>query len=232
MGKYIELVPHPVVSGFMSGIGVIIILLQIGPLLGHDSAAKPIDAALQISFFMHHVDKIALILGLVALAVVYGVPSFLPKLSRLVPSPLLALVVGTVAYLFFFTESNIATIGEIPTGFPEFHLPEIDGFLLFQMIGSGLTLAGLGAIDSLLTSLVADSVTRTQHKPNRELIGQGIGNVFAGMFGGLPGAGATMRTVVNVKAGGRTPISGALHALILLAIVLIGYGDVGNTCNL
>jgi SulP family sulfate permease len=92
--------------------------------------------------------------------------------------------------------------------------------LLFMMIGSSLTLAGLGAIDSLLTSLVADNVTRTLHKSDRELIGQGIGNTVAGMFGGLPGAGATMRTVVNVKAGGRTPISGALHAVILLAIVL------------
>lgn len=220
VGKYIELVPHPVVSGFMSGIGVIIILLQIGPLLGHESIAKPIEAALQISFFMHHVDKVTLMLGLVALAVVYGVPALLPKLNRLVPSPLLALVAGTVAYLLFFAETGIAIIGEIPTGFPEFHLPEIDGLLLFQMIGSGLTLAGLGAIDSLLTSLVADNVTRTQHKPNRELIGQGIGNMIAGTFGGLPGAGATMRTVVNVHAGGRTPISGALHALILLAVVL------------
>ncbi|HIB78146.1 MAG TPA: SulP family inorganic anion transporter [Flavobacteriales bacterium] len=92
------------------------------------------------------------------------------------------------------------------------------------MIMSGLTLAALGTIDSLLTSLVADNVTRTQHKPDRELIGQGIGNTVAGLFGGLPGAGATMRTVVNVKAGGRTPISGALHAVVLLAIVL-GAGD-------
>ncbi len=95
------------------------------------------------------------------------------------------------------------------------------------MIASSLTLAGLGAIDSLLTSLVADNVTRTQHKSDRELIGQGIGNTIAGLFGGLPGAGATMRTVVNVKAGGRTPISGALHALILLAIVL-GAGSLAS----
>jgi SulP family sulfate permease len=99
--------------------------------------------------------------------------------------------------------------------------------LMLQMIASALTLAGLGAIDSLLTSLVADNVTRTQHKSDRELIGQGIGNTIAGLFGGLPGAGATMRTVVNVKAGGRTPISGALHAVILLAIVL-GAGSLAS----
>lgn len=111
-------------------------------------------------------------------------------------------------------------IGEIPTGFPELMLPVIDTSLALDMLGSALTLAGLGAIDSLLTSLVADNITRTQHKSDRELIGQGIGNTVAGLFGGLPGAGATMRTVVNAQAGGRTPISGALHALVLLAIVL------------
>jgi SulP family sulfate permease len=117
-------------------------------------------------------------------------------------------------------EYHVPVIGDIPSGFPSLHLPVIDTSLLLNMVASGLTLAGLGAIDSLLTSLVADNVTRTQHKPDRELIGQGIGNSIAGLFGGLPGAGATMRTVVNVKAGGRTPISGALHALVLLAIVL------------
>jgi SulP family sulfate permease len=111
-------------------------------------------------------------------------------------------------------------IGDIPTGFPEFIVPVIDMELLFQMVTSAITLAGLGAIDSLLTSLVADNITRSQHRSDRELIGQGIGNMIAGLFGGLPGAGATMRTVVNVNAGGRTPISGALHAVILLAMVL------------
>jgi SulP family sulfate permease len=118
-------------------------------------------------------------------------------------------------------------IGNIPTGFPEFRYPVIEMDLMMKMMASGLTLAGLGAIDSLLTSLVADNVTRTQHKSDRELIGQGIGNTIAGLFGGLPGAGATMRTVVNVKAGGRTPLSGALHAVILLAIVL-GAGSLAS----
>jgi SulP family sulfate permease len=115
---------------------------------------------------------------------------------------------------------KVPVIGVIPTGFPSPRFPVIDAGLLVDMIISGLTLASLGAIDSLLTSLVADNVTRTLHKPDRELIGQGIGNTIAGLFGGLPGAGATMRTVVNVNAGGRTPISGMLHAVVLLAIVL------------
>lgn len=220
LGKYIELVPHPVVSGFMSGIGVIIIFLQFGPLLGHAADSSPLSAAQSLPSYINQFDAVSLLLGVIALVVVYGVPALLPKLGKLIPSPLLALVIGTVSYLLFFAQGSTPVIGEIPTGLPEFSLPTIEASLMFEMVASGLTLAGLGAIDSLLTSLVADNVTRSQHKPDRELIGQGIGNTLAGLFGGLPGAGATMRTVVNVKAGGRTPISGALHSFILLLIVL------------
>jgi len=227
LGKYIELVPHPVVSGFMSGIGVILILLQFGPLLGQAADSKPLTAAQMIPTYISNYDMNSLMLGLVTLTVVYGIPRFFPKINQLAPSPLLALVVGTVAYLAFIPAGSTPVIGEIPTGFPEFRYPVIELDLLLQMIASSLTLAGLGAIDSLLTSLVADNVTRTMHKSNRELIGQGIGNTFAGLFGGLPGAGATMRTVVNVKAGGRTPLSGALHAVLLLAIVL-GAGSLAS----
>ncbi len=226
-GKYIELVPHPVVSGFMTGIGVIIILLQLGPLFGHAADSKPLQAAESIPQYIQQYDMPSLLLGIAALVIVYGVPFFLPRLARLVPSPLLALIIGTLLYLFVFPDSGTPVIGEIPTGLPDFHMPVIEPALMMQMIASGLTLAGLGAIDSLLTSLVADNITRTQHKPDRELIGQGIGNTIAGLFGGLPGAGATMRTVVNVNAGGRTPISGALHSIILLLIVL-GAGSLAS----
>ncbi len=227
LGKYIELVPHPVVSGFMSGIGIIIILLQIGPLLGHDSPSRPMDAALAAPELIAHPDTLSLMLGAVSLLIVYGVPTLLPALNRLLPSPLLALVIGTLLYVFFLPAGSTPVIGNIPTGLPAFHMPVIDTSLALQMLGSGFTLAGLGAIDSLLTSLVADNITRTQHKSDRELIGQGIGNTIAGLFGGLPGAGATMRTVVNVKAGGRTPVSGALHALVLLGVVL-GAGSLAS----
>ncbi len=227
LGKYIELVPHPVVSGFMSGIGVIIILLQLGPLLGHAGESKPLLAAQSLPQYISQFDQTSLLLGIITLMIVYGIPKFLPKINKLAPSPLLALVIGTLTYLFFFSAGSTPIIGNIPTGFPEFRYPTIEMDLLLQMVASALTLAGLGAIDSLLTSLVADNVTRTQHKSDRELIGQGIGNTIAGLFGGLPGAGATMRTVVNVKAGGRTPISGALHAVILLAIVL-GAGSLAS----
>ncbi len=227
LGKYIELVPHPVVSGFMSGIGIIIILLQIGPLLGEASVSKPLDAAIAIPSLIANLHTSSLLLGLLALAIVYGIPFFLPRINRLIPSPLLALIAGTSFYMFFMPTGSTPIIGDIPSGLPEFHLPTIDASLALIMLGSSLTLAALGTIDSLLTSLVADNITRTQHKSDRELIGQGIGNTIAGLFGGLPGAGATMRTVVNVKAGGRTPISGALHSIVLLIIVL-GAGSLAS----
>ncbi len=220
IGKYIELVPHTVVSGFMTGIGVIIILLQIGPLVGEPGMSNPLASARNIPQYLSHVHSNALMLSTLVLALVYGIPRFLPGLNRLFPAPLFALITGTLIYQLLMPADSMPVIGDIPTGFPDFIMPVFEPELLLKMTASALTLAGLGAIDSLLTSLVADNITRTQHKSDRELIGQGIGNMVAGLFGGLPGAGATMRTVVNVNAGGRTPLSGALHALVLLAIVL------------
>jgi len=219
IGKYINLVPHPVTSGFMSGIGVIIILLQLGPMLGHHAASGPLAAAQALPEFISSPNNYALFLGGLSLAIVYALPK---RINRLIPSPLVALVVGTAAMLLLLPEQAVSILGQVPTGLPSPQMPLFiaDWDLIVDMIESALTLAMLGTIDSLLTSLVADNITRTHHKSDRELIGQGIGNTLAGFFGGLPGAGATMRTVVNVRAGGQTPLSGALHALILLAIVL------------
>ncbi len=224
IGKFIELVPHPVVSGFMSGIGVIIILLQLPPLLGFAAQSGPMASAAVLPAALDNMVLDAVILGLISLAIVYLMPH---RLNRLIPSPLMALIVGTLTYVFFMADGNASILGDIPTGLPHLQLPTIELALLPKMIKSALALAALGTIDSLLTSLVADNVTRTYHKSDRELIGQGIGNTIAGFFGGLPGAGATMRTVVNVKAGGLTPISGSLHAVVLLAIVL-GAGSVAQ----
>ena len=226
-GRYIELVPHPVVSGFMSGIGVIIILLQLGPLLGQAGEAKPLAAAQALPLYISQLDNTSLLLGIITLLIVYSVPRFLPQVNKLAPSPLLALIIGTLIYTLLLPAGSTPVLGDIPTGFPAFRLPTIDPDLILDMATSALMLASLGSIDSLMTSLVADNVTRIQHKSNRELIGQGIGNTIAGLFGGLPGAGATMRTVVNVKAGGRTPISGALHSVILLLVVL-GAGSLAS----
>ncbi|MCB1723567.1 MAG: SulP family inorganic anion transporter [Gammaproteobacteria bacterium] len=216
-GKFIELVPLPVISGFMSGIGVIIILLQLPPLLGGTTQAGPMASALAVPAAWASRNPAALGLGICALAIVYLMPR---AWSRWLPSPLVALLVGTLAAVWLVPDAGVPVLGDIPSGLPALHLPVVEFALLSKMFVSALTLAALGSIDSLLTSLVADSVTRTYHDSDRELLGQGIGNIVAGLFGGLPGAGATMRTVVNVKAGGRTPVSGALHSLVLLTIVL------------
>lgn len=220
VGTYINLVPAPVISGFMSGIGVIIILLQIGPLFGHAALGSPLESAEAIPEIITTPVPDALMLGLIALVIVYFLPA---KIGKYFPGPLMALVVGTLTLVLFLPNSDATSLGDIPTGFPDPKMPTVSLALLPGMLKSAFVLAILGAIDSLLTSLVADNITREHHDSNKELIGQGIGNTIAGFFGGLPGAGATMRTVVNVRAGGRTPVSGSLHALVLLAIVL-GFG--------
>lgn len=232
LGKFINLIPYPVISGFMSGIGVIIILLQLGPLFGHTAQPGPLASAQALPDALADPVVSAMVLGGFALAVVFLLPN---RINRLVPSPLLALIFGTLGiYLWYggeittvvengktlYTMGKASVLGNIPSGVPSPALPALELSLLIGMVKSALMLAVLGSIDSLLTSLVADNITRTHHESDRELIGQGIGNSIAGLFGGLPGAGATMRTVINVRAGGRTPISGSLHALVLLAIVL------------
>jgi SulP family sulfate permease len=216
-GKFIELVPVPVVSGFMSGIGVIIILLQLPPLLGHVAQTGPLASAAAIPAAWQALNPSALMLGGVALAVVYLMPR---AWRRVIPSPLLAMLVGTALAIALVAPGSVPVLGEVPGGLPELRLPTLTPALLIDMLVSAVTLAALGSIDSLLTSLVADNVTRTHHRSDHELVGQGIGNFAAGLLGGLPGAGATMRTMVNVHAGGRTPLSGMLHALVLLAFVL------------
>ena len=217
LGQYINYVPQPVISGFMSGIGVIIILLQLYPLLGHAVPASPINAAAGLPALLADPKPSVIAFGAAALAIVFFLPR---RIAQIVPSPLVALVIITLAVALIHPGPAVTLIGDIPSGFPNPQAPTFTVALLPQMLKSAIILALLGAIDSLLTSLVADNITRTQHDSNRELIGQGIGNTLAGLFGGLPGAGATMRTVINVRSGGRTPLSGALHALVLLGLVL------------
>jgi SulP family sulfate permease len=215
-GRYISLVPFPVISGFMSGIGCIIIILQIAPLIGQATPeGGPLMALAGLPDLLLAPQVDATIVGVLSLAIVYLTPA---HISRIVPSPLIALLVGSL--LVFFVLPAAPVLGEIPTGLPQPHLPTFTVEAVPGIVQSALVLALLGSIDSLLTSLIADNITQTQHDSDRELVGQGIGNFFAGAFGAIPGAGATMRTVINVRTGGRTPISGALHALVLLAIVL------------
>ncbi len=215
VGRFVKYVPYPVISGFMSGIGVIIILLQINPLLGLDGVNSPMQAVISFTDLASGLAPETICLSLVALAIVFLTPK---KIARMIPTPLLALILVTL--LSRLAGWQVATIGDIPSGWPALTLPVFSLGQLSTIVASALSLALLGSIDSLLTSLVADSLTRTEHNPNRELIGQGVGNALVAFFGGIPGAGATMRTVVNVKSGGSTRLSGMLHALILAAILL------------
>ena len=213
VGQYIRLVPYPVISGFMSGIGAIIIILQIGRLLGHEPPGGTIGALTYLPTALADIDFATLALGLGTLVIAYKWP---PQLGKYVPGALAALIIGTLVSLAL----SVPVLGDIPTGLPSLHLPVFEQSKALLILEAAFILAVLGAIDSLLTSLVADNMTRTRHDSNKELIGQGIGNTFAGLIGGIAGAGATMRTVVNIRSGGKYNISGMVHALVLLAIVL------------
>jgi len=222
LGKYITLVPYSVVSGFMSGIGVIIIALQIGPLLGISTRGGVVESLTTVASNFQP-NGAALGVAIMTLGIVFLTPR---RLSQWVPSPLLALLIVTPISIFLFGNTAIDRIGEIPRGIPSLSIPSFSQYFPI-ILKAGLVLAVLGAIDSLLTSLVADNISQTRHNSDRELIGQGIGNAVAGLFSGLPGAGATMRTVINVKSGGSTPVSGMVHSIVLL-IVLVGAGPLAE----
>lgn len=220
IGKYIRYIPYPVLSGFMTGIGAIIILFQVFPFFGLSSPRGTIDVVMEIATPLTSFNAEALGLGALTIAIIY----LFPKLTKAVPSTLVALLVVTIISVLMSCEVPI--IGDIPSGIPELKIGELASIkpeLYTVILEYGITLAALGAIDSLLTSVIADNITKTQHNSNRELIGQGIGNMAAALIGGLPGAGATMRTVVNVNSGGKTRLSGFIHGVFLLT-VLLGLG--------
>jgi sulfate permease, SulP family len=217
IGKYIKYIPYPVLSGFMSGIGIIIIIFQIFPMLGLVSPKKITDVFIKIPEAINTINYTSVILAGVTILIIYTVP----KLTKIVPSTLIALI--TVSLISFFYKFDIPLIGEMPSGLPSLKITSLSELKLSDIglaLLPAITLAGLGSIDTLLTSVVADNITRTKHNSNKELIGQGIGNTIASLIGGIPGAGATMRTVVNVKSGGRTKLSGIIHSFLLILIVL------------
>ncbi|WP_242083076.1 SulP family inorganic anion transporter [Aestuariivivens sediminis] len=287
LGKYIRYIPYPVVSGFMTAIGVIIILTQILPSLGYypkedaeyvnqfkpqaeevilenilkeeagegilvlenfketisraektteadilkesqTLAAKDASGAYGaikvLPRALQNINWLELILAIGTIIIIYG----FKRITKAVPSTLVALVVMSGIAVGFGL--NYRPIEEIPSGFP---IPNLEIFTHFNLgsltpyIFTALTLALLGAIDSLLTSVVADNMTKTKHKPNKELVGQGIGNSIAAVFGGIPGAGATIRTVVNISSGGRTKLSGMIAGVMLL-IILLGLGPIAS----
>lgn len=218
LGKYITLMPYSVISGFMSGIGVILVILQIAPFLGQASPKGGVIGTLtSIPTLLQNINLAETALGAIALAIIFLMPA---KAKRVCPPQLAALVIGTIVSLVFFGDVPIRRIGEIPMGLPELQMPVFSLPNLTLMLIDGVMLGMLGCIDTLLTAVIADSLTRTEHDSNKELIGQGIGNLVSGLCGGLPGAGATMGTVVNIQTGAKTAVSGITRALILLVVVL------------
>ena len=215
IGKLVNFIPYPVISGFMSGIGTIIILLQLNAILGIEFSGTPVEGFINAVRSISDVNLQAFLLAVVTLLIVFLTPK---KVAKILPPALLALVVGTIISVVF--NFNVGTIGEIPSGFPAFNFPEFHFSEFEIVISSALTIAVLGSIDTLLTSLVADSMTKTKHKSDKELIGQGIANMVASLFGGLVSCGATMRTAVNIKSGGRTKLSGIVHSVFLMLIVV------------
>ena len=287
LGKYIRYIPYPVVSGFMTAIGLIILLTQVLPSVGYypkedtefvttfkaqaeevilknilkeeagegilvlENFKETIDRANQItpadiqkeaqtlaakqtsgalgalkSFpkAIQNINWLELILALGTIFIIYG----FKRITKKIPSTLVALIVMSGIALVFGLQYR--TIQEIPSGIPEIKWEIFSGFSINSIspyIFTALTLSLLGAIDSLLTSVVADNMTKTKHRPNRELVGQGIGNSIAALFGGIPGAGATIRTVVNINAGGKTKLSGMISGIMLL-IIMFGLGPIAS----
>jgi sulfate permease, SulP family len=226
LGKYITLMPYTVISGFMSGIGIILIVLQLAPFMGQATPPGGVLGTLQnLPEIIANVQPAELTLAVLTIAILFFMPS---KFRRIVPPQLVALVAGTlISLLLFLTpfgDVDIRRIGAIPSGLPTLVMPTFSPEQWQTIAINALVLGMLGCIDALLTSVIADSLTRTQHNSDKELVGQGLGNLFSGMFGGLAGAGATMGTVVNIQAGGRTALSGLVRAAILLIVVLWASG--------
>ena len=216
IGRFVAYTPHVVISGFMSGIGIIIMVIHILPFLGSPTAPGGVLGTIRaVSDAVENVNYNALAIATVALVVGALWPR---RFARYLPGPLVALLAGTLLGVVWLRD--VPVIGRIPTGLPDLQLMPPTVSFLMMALEPALILALLGSVDSLLTSLVADSLTGTRHDPSRELVGQGIGNMVSGLFGGLPGAGSTTGTVTNIRAGGVTPVSGTLYAVLLLVLML------------
>jgi SulP family sulfate permease len=222
LGTAIKFIPRPVVIGFTNGIALLIASTQIKDFFGLRTSGNPGEFFARISALVHGAPTFDLATTLLAsgsLALVIAVPRILPR----VPGAIVALVVGTAAVAVFHL--HVATIGTrfggIPAGFPPFALPEFRPELILELLPSALTVAILAAVESLLSAVVADSLTGDRHNSNAELVAQGVANVVVPLFGGIPVTGAIARTATNVRSGAQTPVAGLIHAATLLAIVLV-----------
>jgi sulfate permease, SulP family len=218
LGRFIRLMPYSVISGFMSGIGIMLILLQLYPLFGVPSPpGGGLGAFTAIPQLVANVRWWDFSLGAVALLVLFGMPA---SWRQRFPPHLIALAVGTVISVTLLGGVELRRVGEIPMGLPEVAFPRFSTAQLSLILIEGMVLGLLGSIDTLLTAMISDSLTRREHDSNRELVGQGIANMTTSFFGGLPGAGATMGTVVNIQVGARSPVAAIVRALILVLIIL------------
>ncbi|MDJ0738960.1 MAG: SulP family inorganic anion transporter [Gammaproteobacteria bacterium] len=218
LGHYVTMMPYTVISGFMTGIGIILIVLQLGPFLGHATPAGGVIGSLQsLPALIADIQPAETALAVFTFGLIVAFPK---RLQRLLPPQLIALVAGSLVSVFLFSELDIRRIGEIPTGLPALQLPVFTAAEWQLMVVDAAVLAMLGSIDALLTSVIAENLTRKEHSANKELFGQGVGNLASGLFGGIPGAGATMGTVVNIQTGGRSALSGLTRALLLMVVVL------------
>jgi SulP family sulfate permease len=222
LGKYITLMPYSVISGFMSGIGVILIILQLSPLLGHPSPSGGVMGTLSaLPNTLANIKFSELFLALLTLGILFFFPK---KYRKYVPAQLVALVAITLLSMLLFSSDDIRRIGEIPAGLPSLVIPHFNIEIFTTMVIDALVLGTLGCIDTLLTAVIGDSLSRKEHDPDKELRGQGIANMISGLFGALPGAGATMGTVTNIQVGAKSPISGIIRALVLALVVLVAGG--------
>jgi len=220
-GAYFRYIPYPVVTGLFSGIGILLIVLQIFPVLGYSSPKNVVDIFIEAPGMLKQVNYAAVGLASATLAIIY----LLPKISLTLPGSFVALIVLTPVVTMLGLDVNL--IGHISTGYSDL---QMDKLTLNQSLGlstiviSALILAVVGAIESLLTAVVADNKTKKRHNCNEELIGQGMGNMLSAVIGGIPGAGANMHTIFNIKAGGRTHLSGLINSVTLL-ILMLGAGS-------
>ena len=217
LGRYVTQMPYTVISGFMSGIGAILVILQLPAFFGQEASGGVIGTLTSLPTLMVDIQPMELTLALITIAILWLTPSGIKKFC---PPQLLALVLGTLLSISLFQDAGLKTIPAFNAELPNLQIPNYSGGQIRLMFVDAAVLGMLGCIDALLTSVVADSLTRTEHDSNKELVGQGFANIASGLFGGLPGAGATMGTVVNIQAGGRSALSGLIRALILMVVVL------------
>ena len=221
LGAAIKFIPFPVVTGFTSGIAAILIVQQLRDALGLRLTSAPPEFIERLTLYaanLHTINPSAIAISVGTLLVLW----LWPRLSHTVPAPFVALIAATVlAQLLDLPVETIGTrFGEIRAGLPRLTLPAVSLEQGRELVGPALAIAALGAVESLLSAVVADGMIGGRHRSNMELIAQGVANVVAPLFGGMPATGAIARTATNVKSGGRTPLAGVIHALTLLVITL------------